>query len=72
MKTPRWLRRALCAVLGHGDDVLHVDGRGAAWSRCCRCEALTGTHTWHGGEPWHDDGTELRVTEADLVRWGTA
>lgn len=48
------MKRLLCFLLGHADDVMHEDGAGAAWTTCSRCGALTGSHTWHGGKPWEE------------------
>jgi hypothetical protein len=52
VKTLRWLA---CFLLGHADDVVRQDGRGAAWTRCSRCGVVTASHTWHGGRPWEGE-----------------
>lgn len=41
----------VCWLVGHRHEY-HEDGLGAAWSTCGRCDALTDSHSFHGGTPW--------------------
>lgn len=61
------LARLWCFVRGHGPDLRFSDLRGAAWTRCSRCTTLTGSQSWHGGEPWLNDGGYVRGS-AKLLR----
>jgi Prophage protein (DUF1660) len=44
--------KLLCRLLGHRDGPVEQDNRGAAWTRCRRCKAITAYFSWHGGRPW--------------------
>lgn len=46
------MKRLFCLIFGHGRDINHTDGRGAAWTTCDRCGKVTGTWSWHGDKPW--------------------
>lgn len=46
------MKALVCLVLGHGKDVMHEDGKGAAWTTCARCGAFRQGHSWHGRKPW--------------------
>lgn len=46
------VKRAWCWLWGHGEEKVEMDGKGAAWTVCQRCDTVTHTHSFHGGKPW--------------------
>jgi hypothetical protein len=55
------LGRLVCSIVGHGVELMHDDGLGAAWFTCSRCGTVTNAFSHHGGEPWNREAQRREV-----------